>query len=536
MFSLRSNRFANLHGWRHHGLVFLLGALTSLALPPANFWPMIFITIPIFISILDDRALMNSLPITRFKAGFASGWWLAFGYFVTSLYWIGASMLVEADKFAIFIPLAVLALPAGLAIFWGLAVGLCLMVWQKGPLRIVVLASFLAGFEWLRGHVFTGFPWNTIGYISDGFEGINQLASIIGVYGLSFLIILWAGIPVCFTEKKSTWVFGLALTLTLISSVLWGMQRESQALVSHKETTLKKPVIIRIVQANIAQIQKWDPQYKQANINLYFSLSQAKNNGLSLSNVDILVWPESALPLLYQESLDVQNRINAILPKRTLLIMGALRRDLTKRDAKGRSYAYNSVLAINNNGQTLASYDKSHLVPFGEYLPGEKILAPLGIRKIVDVPYGFNAGPGASTISISGYPPFSSMICYEIIFPRDVIDAKNRPKWIVNVTNDAWFGNTAGPYQHLVQARFRAIETGLPVVRAANTGISALIGPYGDVSSQLKLGQQGVLDVVLPEPIAETLYSRYGDGPFFLLLFCILIVLGLTKAQISSKV
>ena len=225
-----------------------------------------------------------------------------------------------------------------------------------------------------------------------------------------------------------------------------------------------------------------------------------------------------------------------LLPDRTLLIMGALRRDFNKQDSQGRSFAYNSVLAVNNKSQTLATYDKSHLVPFGEYLPGEKYLGPLGLRKIVDVPRGFSTGPGPQTFDIKGYPAFSSLICYEIIFPGKIIDSSNRPKWIVNVTNDGWFGKTVGPYQHLAQTRFRAIETGLPIIRAANTGISALIGPYGKTIAHLKLGQQGVLDVTLPPALSETVYAKIGDSVILFTLFCVLILLGLTKAKKSRKV
>lgn len=528
-----ANYLGHLKKWHHGFVVFLLGAITSLALPPLNFSLLIFLTFPMLIFILDGRFSQHKNRWGKFTTGFATGWWFGFGYFVTSLYWIGASFLVEADKFAVFIPLAVLALPAGLALFWGFAFGLSLSIWRLQPSRILILAGLLSGFEWLRGHVLTGFPWNTLGYVSDGLLFTNQLASLVGLYGLTLIILIWAMSPVLFIGHKVIRFVGGLTVASMFAGGAWGYWYQTAPVAQTKPA-----MSVRVVQANIPQVQKWAGKFRRQNIQTYFDLSASTNpkSGKSLNDIDVLVWPESALPVVYNKNDAIQRQLSALLPSKTLLIMGALRRDHNQTKQAGRRTAFNSVVAVKNQNSPIAIYDKAHLVPFGEYLPGERYLAPLGLRKIVDVPLGFQSGKGPSTIAIKGYPSFSAMVCYEIIFSGQVIDTENRPDWIVNVTNDAWFGATVGPYQHLAQAQFRAIETGLPVIRAANTGISAVIDGHGKIVSFLALETQGILDASLPPKLANTWFNLLGDYGFFGFLICMLIFIGLTQPKKSRKV
>lgn len=532
--------------WQRVVLAFTSGVLACLALPPAGLWPTLFIAFPALVLLLDtinrQAIFQTNSPARKFWAAFACGWWFGFGYFIVSLYWIGASFLVEADKFAVFLPLAVVALPAGLAIFWGLASGISILLWKPDFNRLLILAAALTSAEWLRGHIFTGFPWNTIGYASASMAGVEQLAAFTGLYGVSFFVLICAFAPVTVfsrSAQRSDYILSGILLASLLGVWFAGYQRT----LSDTNSASATAPIIRVVQPNIDQKKKWVRASQQENIDKYFQMSLAgpENNMGGLKGVDIVVWPESALPALYEENPQLQTRVANLLPENTLLLMGALRRERRSVDG-GKHRFFNSILAVDSDGRINAVYNKFHLVPFGEYLPGEKWLAPLGLRKIVAIPSSFNTGPGPQTLKVSRFPAFSPMICYEIIFPSQIVDQNNRPDWIVNVTNDGWFGKTAGPHQHLTQARFRAIEQGLPIVRAANTGISAAISPYGKVIKSLPLGKAGVFDIKLPKPLPKTIYARYGDyialflilGMLNILMFCYHLLTNMQKPEKST--
>jgi len=282
-------------------------------------------------------------------------------------------------------------------------------------------------------------------------------------------------------------------------------------------------VKLRIVQPNIAQKEKWKPVNRDWIFNRYLSLSDKANaQESSIGAITHLIWPESAVPFLLEESPKELAKIGDLLPENVTLLTGGLRRPDSNVASGSSGKVYNSVLVINDEGKVENRYDKSHLVPFGEYLPLAEILEPLGLRKLVEVPDGFLPGPGPRTVPVPGAPSVSPLICYEAIFPGSVIASGQRPGWMLNVTNDAWFGVSFGPKQHFAQVRMRAVEEGLPLVRAANTGISAIIGPYGRIIKQLPVGVQGVIDGRLPRPVAPTVYSMMRN------MFCaILILLGI---------
>ncbi len=516
-------KISALRGWRRVLLALCIGALAAAALPPLSLWPSLFISLPTLIWMLDGVHTQSGSRKSRLISAFAVGWAFGAGYFAVSLYWIGEAFLVEAELFAWLLPLAVTAMPAGLALFWAAGLSLAMVFWAPGFGRVLVLSASLAGFEWLRGHVFTGFPWNAIAYATDALLPVAQMASAVGMYGVCFLVLMWAAMPAVLADEASkTGTLAsrggvLAALLSAIAVFVYGKWR-----LDHTAISIQPSIQMRIVQPNIAQNEKWQPENRQWIYQRYLELTGAKTGGEPITHV---VWPESALPALIDEQPDVRQQIAKAAGARAQTILGSLRRQSVSDAAPEDSDLFNSVLVIDSDGRISARYDKQKLVPFGEYLPLARFLEPLGLRKLVVLPSGFTSGPGPLTVNVAGTPAFAPLICYEAIFPRTLISRNAaRPNWLLNVTNDAWFGNSAGPYQHLAQARMRAIEEGLPLVRAANTGISAMIDPLGRIRRMLTLGRAGVIDAKLPMPLRPTLYSEYGDTFFFGVLM--LIILG----------
>jgi len=506
--------FRTVRRWRRAGIAFGAGAIATLALAPAHFWPVMFAALPVLVWLLDGTAGSAATPVQRLRAGAAVGWWFGFGYFLAGLYWIGFAFFVQAEKFAWMAPLGVLAMPAGLALFHALAVALAGLAWRPGPARIVVLAVAFAATEWLRGNILTGFPWNAIGYTLAAPDMLMQSSALVGIYGLGFFAVLIFAAPATLADagrRAPRWIVPVLAAALLAGAAGWGSWRLS----------LPAPpdaagVKLRIVQGNIPQAEKWKPESRDWIFSRYLRLSK-RGNGRSLEAAGIthLIWPESALPFvyLYDDEIAKDSRRRAfdrLLPEGVMLLTGADRAE-TVTDADGQrivSAVYNSVLALDASGRVAATADKTHLVPFGEYLPYQKTLEAIGFRQLTNLPGGFTPGGGIEQVRLSGLPPFEPLICYEIIFPEEIM-LTSRPSWLLNVTNDSWFGETAGPYQHLHQARMRAVEQGVPVIRAANTGISAVIGPRGHIRSSLPLTAEGVIDTPLPGAVAAPIYARH---------------------------
>ena len=537
-----------LKGWRRWVCAFLAGALSVLALPPVHFLPILFLTFPLLVWLLDgvERSSHHLTTAARSRASFAVGWWFGFGYFLFGLYWIGFAFMVEADKFGFLMPFAVTALPAGLALFVGAATLAAQKVWLKGYGRIVVLAMAWTLAEWLRGHVLTGFPWNLIGESFTSSLALMQWAAFVGPYGLSFIAILIVAAPAAFDPRAddghvegqtqfgwSSWAVPGAAFLALMLLWLGGAGRLALALpdpAPGPDTTM-----IRIVQPNIAQTQKWKPESRLAILGEFLRISaeptSAAPDGLGAHSV--VIWPESALSIFLAREPFVLSAISRILPKGAMLLTGSIRGEPASDGEPDRlEHFYNSLYAVNDEGRIIATYDKAHLVPFGEYLPYHQWLTKIGLKKLTQMQGSFAEGSGPVTMSLPGVAPFSPLICYEIIFPGHVVDASHRPDWIVNVTNDAWFGTSSGPYQHLSQVRLRAIEQGLPVARAANTGISAVINAYGRIIAEKPLNSEGVLDVALPPALTPTPYARFGD--WILLVFWLMVAVVLVIFEMGS--
>ncbi|MEM9471944.1 MAG: apolipoprotein N-acyltransferase [Pseudomonadota bacterium] len=507
--------------WRRCLVALLAGGLACLSLPPFDVWPVLFVSYTALVWLLDGTMQKPARKRRRFGAGFAIGWCFAFGYFVPSLWWISEAFWLEPEKFAALIPFAVAGLPAYLSLYWGLALGVAALLWMAGWPRILLLAGLIGAGEWLRGHLLTGFPWNLPGYGAGSLDGFAQTASLIGIYGMTVVVVVLAATPALFHDPGKAhrptrrMVFPALVGAAAVTLQVWGNARvanyDAKLIESGATATA-----VRIVQPNISQKDKWDRAQAVRIIDTYLELSGRPFAG-ALQTPPVVVWPESALPRLLGEEHELRARIMASLPAGTPLLTGGLHR---VTDPHGKVSIFNSLLAIPADGQIAARHDKVRLVPFGEFLPFQWLLEPLGLRQLANLPPGFSAGSEDRVIKLDGIPAFAGFICYEAVFPRSVPYA-SRPEMLVNATNDAWFGTSGGPHQHLGHARFRAIEQGVPMIRAANTGISAMIDAAGRVQARLALGTTGHLDVAMPLIMAATPYSVIGDLGFLALLILI---------------
>ena len=498
------------YGWRRAAIAFASGAVSVLALAPVNAWPVLFVTFPMLVWLIDGASAGRLGGVITAAM---SGWWFGFGYFVAGLYWMGFAFLVDAKTFAWLLPFAVLGLPAALAFFTAVAFGAARLIWLRGPLRILALALALTTAEWLRGHVLTGFPWNTIGYALTGPLVFAQTSALIGLWGLTFFAVWLFASPAVLTDEHADtprrWLTVLIPIGLLAIFAAYGAVRLSQS-----QTQYVPGVKLRIMQPNLTQDDKFNYGAKQQVMARYLALSdRAMGPGASgVRDVTHLIWPEAAFPFFLAREPEALAQIADLLPSGTVLIVGAAR-PASAAPTPGMIHAYNSIYVIDHDGAILSVYDKLHLVPFGEYLPFQDFLERLGLMQLTKVKGGYLPGTVRKPLSVPRAPAFLPLICYEVVFPGEAVPGGERPAWLINVTNDGWFGQSSGPYQHLQHARVRAIEEGLPLVRAANTGVSAVIDPLGRFVRTLPLGTEGVLDAPLPQPIAPTPYVRFRDGP-----------------------
>ena len=504
---------SGLTGWRRCLFSFAMGAVSALGFAPVEFFPALLLGFAALLLALDS-ASHSARPV---RAAFATGWAFGFGQYLIGLHWIGYPFLVDPSAHLWQMPFAVIFLTAGLALFSGLAAALAMLFWREGPSRLLIFALFYAAFEWLRGHLFTGFPWNLQAYGWGASLAMMQSLSVLGAYGLSFLTIL---LGVSLAEfGRGAWRTP-ALMLGLFALLWIG----GAARLAENPPQNVPGVALRIVQPDIPQREKEMAALNFRNWQRLLDLTAAPGSP------NIVIWPESAPPeyLFDTSRAAAENRltrdvpawvagaldqINLVTGQGRTLITGEAR---VQRDADKLSF-FNSLFIFTPGETRPAIYDKFHLVPFGEYVPFARILNRLGITKLTQGEEGFSSGDGPHTYQLRGAPMVTPLICYEIIFPGAVTGSQ-RPGWFVNVTDDSWFGPWAGPYQHLLIARARAIEEALPVARAANTGVSAIIDPYGRVIAQLGLGKMGVLDARLPMAASSSVYARLGDWMFLLLL------------------
>ncbi len=472
-------------------MAFVAGLAAALALPPTGVWPVLGLAVPVVLLVLEGIE-----PCQR-RASLTVGWAFGFGYFLVALHWIGFAFLVDAKTYLWMMPFAVAGLAGTMALYWAGAALVVTALGLRGLSLVSGFAAWLAVAEWLRGRLFTGFPWAAPGLAVDGMGGLAQTASLIGMTGLTLMVVLWAGLPLALLGPRRDKWLAAVLALLLPLGWLWGEIRLQQAM------DIVPGVKLRIVQPNIPQQQKW----REDNARSIFDELKTQSSQSGLETVTHLIWPETAVPFLIDESEVARTELRPLLGGRTLLITGSIRRDST--DAE--SAIHNSIIVFDGEASVIARYDKWRLVPGGEFLPFRRLLEPLGFRKVVTVPGSFTAGAGPMTMAAGTAPGFGALICYEAIFPQDLVSAVDRPQWLVNVTNDGWFGHSTGPHQHLAQARLRTIEQGLPLARAANTGISAVIDPLGRFVSILPLGEKGIADSALPRALPPPPYARFGD-------------------------
>lgn len=548
-----ARRIAGLAGWRRYVSAFAAGLVSVLAMAPLHVWPVLFITLPIWIWLIDGaightaapklaRAALTARPSWRpawreSKAAAVVGWWFGFGYFVAGLYWVGEAFLVEAETFAFLLPLAVTLLPAGLALFYGLAALLASPFWSTGPFRVLALALALSAMEYARGHVLSGFPWNVLGYALTYPVSLLQSAAVFGVYGLTLiaalvlaapLVLFAAAAPGAAGRKNRRLALAIAV-LPLLAATVWGHLRLARALPS-----ALPGVKLRIVQPSVPQREKWRPENQERIFLDHLGLSASNAAGIAdgLAGITHVIWPEAAMPFLPVDHPAARAAIGRLLPPGTLLIAGGLRAETAPAGSPQARRIFNSLLVFGEGGRLLAAYDKVHLVPFGEYLPFQSALEALGLQQLARLRGGFATGvTPRPLLHLPGLPALAPLICYEVIFPGAIVAGGERPSLLLNLTNDGWFGNTSGPRQHLQQARVRAVEEGLPLVRAANNGISAMVDAHGRVLVELGLDQRGSADALLTAPLPPTPYVRFGDGIFASLWACGAALLAFAAAR-----
>jgi len=486
-------------GWRGAATTLGLGALVALALPPVHLVPVLWLAFPGLLFRLEARP--------GWRAACATGFWFGLGFFLAGLYWITFAILHEAARFFWLVPLAVPAIAAGLALFIA-PVAVAAAAVPAGMPRVLVLAAAWTLSEMARGVLFTGFPWNLIGTVW-AFDALPlQPAAYVGVHGLSLATVKLAALPALLVAPARPWRSGRLAAVLAAAALVWGGVGVARQL--PPEPPLPGP-LLRIVQGNIPQDEKWaSPEARARNFQRYLVMSAAGSpppEGHALA----VIWPETASPFPLETFTEARRLAAQTLPPGGVLLAGTVRvEEAAPAAAPGgrpRYRFWNSMVAVTRDGALAGRYDKAHLVPFGEYVPLRWLL-PFG--PLVQGGTDFSAGPGPRTLDLPGLPPVSPLICYEVIFPGAVTDPARRPGWLLNLTNDAWFGTSSGPYQHLAAARLRAVEEGLPLARAANTGISAVFDARGRTVARIGLNLTGVLEAPLPGALPPTLFARLG--------------------------
>ena len=543
--------------WRSPLIALLAGAVSALAFAPYFLSPLLFFTLPILIWLTDEEQSnadpeQPGFPAARFKfqwrlvrRGAWIGWWFGFGIHTAGLYWIGNAFLVQADDFAWLLPFAMVLLPAGLALFHSLAIAL-LAVTQGPPLfRVLACALVLGVSEWLRGTIFTGFPWNVLGYALTQPLELMQFAGVTGIYGLTFIAVLVFATPLAVlagatnASGSRSWT-AVASRISVLSvlplAVMWayGAWMLGQP-VPANDSSLR----LMIVQPSIVQKDKFDPQKWNQIFEKHVALTRKELAARkpAKSATYLIFWPEAAMPFLALREQSISQRIAQLLPENTYLVTGLLRAEQTAGQPLSAAKVFNSAVVYDPDGKPISIYDKYHLVPFGEYLPFQATLEAVGLEQITRQRGGFTAGPADGRhkeLPAIGHVLF--MICYEAIFPVYGWSAKIRPKLLINLTNDAWFGNSSGPYQHFHQSRVRAVEQGLPLVRAANNGKSGVVGAQGRVLAVSGLDAVEVTVSSLPAPLSSTFYTRFGNSLAALLgimLAMIVIIIGCNISTVT---
>jgi apolipoprotein N-acyltransferase len=504
-------------GLRRFLIALIAGAISSLAQPPFYVFAVNFITMPVLLWLVDGASGDPERGIlARRLPSFWVGWAFGMGYFVAGLWWTGAALLVEADEFAWALPLAILGLPAYLAFYYGLATLIARLLWTDGFSRLLALAAAFGFAEWLRATLLTGFPWNGIGYTMMPFPVMMQSASVVGIYAMNTLsVLVFAAPALVLTGRGGRAAATLALAL-LAAHIGYGVYRLRGADVADSAEART----VRLVQPNIDQAEKIDDNKRKSIFEKHLALTAEKPKSGG-KRPDYVIWPETSIPFILTQNPDALVRIADVLEDGQVLFAGAVR---TENDGTGTpTRYYNSAYMIDSQGQIVGASDKVHLVPFGEYLPFEPFWNSLGLNAIASLPGGYSSASRYQNLTAPDGMKFLPLICYEIIFPDESAGEAAKADAIVNLTNDGWFGRTPGPWQHFHQARIHAVETGLPVLRNSNSGISAIIDGYGQVKQGLDFDAVGVIDGKIPPKVTVAFSSENRTRNFWLLELALLL-------------
>ena len=514
------------HGWRRFFMLLVAGAVAALSIPPLFILPAIFVAFPFWVWALDGaerRPGLGRLFGPAFRIGFAFGW----GYFIIAFHWLGAAFFLENDVlFLVLMPFAIAALAALIALFWGLASALAHLCWSHGAWRIMTLAAFLSAAEFARGTFFTGFPFDLLGYALTANTQMMQLASIIGVYGLTAIAALLSFTPALIWPADGRGVaarlapFFLAIVV-IAGQIAWGNVRLNATPIASRSD-----LNVRLVQPVITTQADWASIKPPELVSRLIDLSTG-NGGLA--GKSLLIWPESVFPFFMSQYPEGLARIGHMLPASTTLLAGAPREPEAGSDPDAPGY--NSLLAINNQGEVVASYDKTHLVPFGEYLPFAGFWKMFGIRQFVPGTNGWAPGTAKRLVTARGIPTFIALICYEAIFSGDLGANPADAQFLLNITDDEWFAGSIGPAQHAHHALLRAVESGLPMLRDANSGLTFIADPLGRITASLPERATEILDGPVPQKLPPTLFDRFGNWPFLIVVLLGLIAAILTRTR-----
>ncbi|MGF7157533.1 apolipoprotein N-acyltransferase [Bartonella heixiaziensis] len=482
-------------GWKRQAVLFLCGAFTSFALPPFFLTPLCFLTFPIFIVLLDKINTIKNNNKRLLTYALSCGAF-GFGYFLCGLWWLCNALLTDPVAFGWAVPFAIFFPPLYLSLYWFFAGFIVGWLWTKGITRFFVLAFVLGLAEWLRALLFTGFPWNALGYTAMPTPMFMQLDAIVGLYGMNILAVLVYSLPtVLLTNEKKKFALSLCLTLIFLHSG-FGFYRLNTA--PNIADYQKSNYWVRIVQPSIPQHTKLSNTMREAILAAHMNLT-ATSTADHNPDPDFIIWPEASIPYLLDENSDITMHIASLLKPKQWAIIGAIR--ASNDPANAQTQYFNTIAVINAKGDILNTSDKLHLVPFGEYLPYQNLLKKIGLHALADNIGGYSAASVRKTVIMPNGFSYLPLICYEAIFPNEMTFKGSSPRAIINVTNDGWFGVTPGPYQHLHQAQLRAIELGIPLIRAANNGISAVIDSYGRIVVALKQNAVGIIDSPIPPSI-----------------------------------
>ncbi|HEY2179308.1 MAG TPA: apolipoprotein N-acyltransferase [Caulobacteraceae bacterium] len=506
--------------WPARALAVAAGGAAALTQPPFGFLPGL-LGYALLLALLD-----RADPDRPNRSALLRGWLAGCGYFAISLWWLTEPFQVDAPHQGWMAPFAVAIVTAGMALFWGVAALGYRFAGPKGVGRVLQFAGCLTLLEWLRGHILTGFPWDLPGETWPAGSPISQVAALVGAYGLTWITLTIASAPAVIREG---WA-GRA-TVGVALAALAGLYGFGAERLAGMPPAGPDAPMLRVVQANVRQESKYDPAIFNSIIARYVALTERP----AARRPDVVIWPEGAIPAAFEDYLapgtwTQQAVVGALSPGQSL-ILGGYR---VGNGAVSPPVIFNSLAVLRREGDQLALtglYDKFRLVPFGEFLPFDALAGRLGIKTFVHVGDGFTPGPRPRPMSPPGLPAFQPLICYEALYPgftrEGAIATGKRPAWIVNISNDAWFGATSGPLQHLNIASYRAIEEGLPMVRATPTGVSAVIDAAGRPTARLGEGVFGIIDRPLPPALAPTPFSRWGDLPLLAMLLISLVPIGL---------